>query len=148
MSRRSERLRVKQMGAGTLRGPIRDATEEEVAEPVSANDDSVTPNSTERISLDGSITNQSRVNLMGKTGKAFQIGTWNVRTLNHDGKLELLLDEIDYTYMLLALVRPSGKEHDLFNQAEIPRSYSLAVQVVGKKMELRLFRKEQLERHI
>ncbi|XP_072048767.1 craniofacial development protein 2-like [Amphiura filiformis] len=88
------------MGVGTLRAPIRDATEEEVAEPErSANDDGVTPNPTERIALDGSITNRSHVNLMGKKGKVFQIGTWNVRTMNQDGKLELLLEEADRLHL-------------------------------------------------
>ena len=42
MSRRSERIHVKQMGVGTLRTPIGDATEEEVAESTrSANGDDV-----------------------------------------------------------------------------------------------------------
>ena len=92
MSRRSERIRVKQIGVGTLRTPIGDATEEEVTESTrSANDDGVTPNSTERIALDGNTTKQSHVNLTGKKGTVFQIGTWNVRTLNQDGKLKLLL---------------------------------------------------------
>ena len=54
MSRRSERIRVKQMGVSTLRTHIGDATEEEVAESTrSTNDDGITPNSTERIALDG-----------------------------------------------------------------------------------------------
>ena len=47
----------------------------------------------ERIALDGNTTKQSHVNLMGKKGTVFQIGTWNVRTLNQDEKLELLLEE-------------------------------------------------------
>ena len=59
----------------------------------SENDDGFTPNSTERTALDGNTTKQFHVNLIGKKGTVFQIGTWNVRTLNEDGKLELLLEE-------------------------------------------------------
>ncbi len=73
-------------------------------------------------------------------GKAFkfQIGTRNVRTLNQDGKLELLLDEIDRLHLYVVGLS-EWKEKDLFNQTEIPRSCSLAVQVEGKKVELLLF---------
>ena len=78
MSRRSERIRIKQMGVGTLRTPIGDATEEEVAESTrSANDDGgITPNSTERIALNGNTTKQSHVNLIGKKGMALVKTKW------------------------------------------------------------------------
>ena len=50
--------------------------------------------SDERISFDGNISQQTTVNLCWKK-EVLRIGTWNVRTMDILGKLELLLEELN-----------------------------------------------------
>ena len=44
--------------------------------------------------------------------------------------------QVDYTWIFLALVKPNGREKDLFSQTETLKSYSLGNRVKRKKAEL------------
>ena len=92
---------VSEVGVETLRTPTRNATGEEVMESDGdTHDDNGIRNSSGRttsdgrISFDGDISQQTTVNLCGKK-EVLRIGTWNVRTMDPLGKLELLLEELD-----------------------------------------------------
>ena len=92
---------MSEVGVETLRTPTRNATGEEVMESDGdTHDDNGIRNSSGRttsdgrISFDGDISQQTTVNLCGKK-EVLRIGTWNVRTMDPLGKLELLLEELD-----------------------------------------------------
>ena len=87
-----------EVGVETLRIPTRNATGEEVAGTGDGANDGGTRKSSERISLDGDATHQPSVNLCKKNG-VLCIGTWNVRTMNELGKLELLLEELERLHL-------------------------------------------------
>ena len=85
---------ISEVGVGTLRMPTQNATEEEVTATARYAHDNGTPKSTqERISSDGKTSNQSAVNLC-KKNNVLRLGTWNVRSMNQLGKIELLLEEL------------------------------------------------------
>ena len=92
---------MSEVGVETLSTPTRNATGEEVMESDGdTHDDNGIRKSSERttadgrISFDGDILQQTTVNLSSKK-EVLRIGTWNVRTMDPLGKLELLLEELD-----------------------------------------------------
>ena len=89
------------VGVETLRTPTHNTTGEEVMESDGdTHDDNGIRNSSKRttsdgrISFDGDISQQTTVNLCSKE-EVLRIGTWNVRTMDRLGKLELSLEELD-----------------------------------------------------